>query len=295
MTSERRMPSLVSTEWLSAELGSAGLRVLDASWYLPSMDRDAEAEYLAGHLPGAVFFDLDSSSDTTSPLPHMLPDPQVFAARMSALGIADGDRIVVYDGSGVNLSAPRAWWMFRVFGHAEVAVLDGGIGKWRSEGRPLERGRPEPQPARFSAALDPSRVRDRAAVIGNLASGREQVVDMRSRGRFEGRDPEPRPGIRGGHIPGSRSLPFTDLVAADGTMLPPAELRRRLAEAGIDPARPVIASCGSGTTACALVLALDVLGATQAAVYDGSWTEWGGATETPVDTGPSDRVPPAAN
>lgn len=286
------MPSLVTTDWLAAELDATDvdatdLRIVDGSWYLSSMQRDPEAEYLAGHLPRAIFFDLDASSDTATALPHMLPDAATFAQRMESLGIGDEHRVVVYDGSGINLSAPRVWWMFRAFGHQEVAVLDGGIGKWRREGRPLEPGRYLAPPARFTARLDRARVRDLEAVRRNIGTGIEQVVDMRPAGRFEGRAPEPRPGVRSGHIPGSRSLPFTSLVADDGTMLPPAELRDRLRTAGVEPGRPVVATCGSGTTACALVLALDLLGISDAAVYDGSWSEWGGASGTPVATGPA--------
>jgi thiosulfate/3-mercaptopyruvate sulfurtransferase len=281
-----KLPPLVSTEWLAANLRRADVRVVDGSWYLPQAGRDAASEYADGHIPGAVFFDLDASSASDTPLPHMLPTAAEFAARMSRLGLDDGQTIVVYDGSGVNLSAPRVWWMFRVFGHRATAVLDGGRLKWKSEGRPLERGTARPGPGRFTARLDPSRVRDLGAVHANLALRAEQVVDARSTGRFGGTEPEPRPGLRGGHIPGSLSLPFTELVAADGTVLPPDRLRARLEAAGIDLDRPVIATCGSGTTACGLVLGLELLGNERVAVYDGSWTEWAGRADTPVEVGP---------
>ena len=284
MTAEA-LPALVSTGWLAERLGRPGLRVLDASWYLPAAGRNAPAEYAAGHIPGAVFFDLDATSDPTTTLPHMLPPADRFARQMSALGLADADDLVVYDGSGTNISAARAWWTFRAFGHARTAVLDGGIGKWRAEGRSLEQGAVRLPAARFTARLDPSVVRSLADIQANLERRAEQVVDLRPAGRFAGVDPEPRPGLRGGHIPGSRSLPHTELVAPDGTLLPPETLRRRLAEAGIDPARPVIATCGSGTSACTLALALHVLGREGTAVYDGSWTEWGSRADTPIATG----------
>jgi thiosulfate/3-mercaptopyruvate sulfurtransferase len=276
---------LVSTEWLASRLGAPRLRVVDGSWYLPGSGRDAAAEYLTAHIPGAVFFDVDASSDRASPLPHMLPSAQVFGERMAALGLSDTDELVVYDGSGVNLSAARVWWTFRTFGHERVAVLDGGFGKWRREQRPIEAGSVRLPPGRFSARLNRASVRDLAAVRANLQNPAVQLVDARPAGRFVGVDPEPRPGVRAGHIPGSRNLPFNELVAADGTLLPQSELRRRIKAAGVDLARPIVATCGSGTSACALVLALDLLGR-PAAVYDGAWTEWGGRTDTPVETGP---------
>jgi thiosulfate/3-mercaptopyruvate sulfurtransferase len=280
------MQPVVTTPWLAARLGSPGLRVIDGSWYLPGSGRDAAAEYLAGHIPGAVFFDLDASSDAGTSLPHMLPSPEAFAARMSALGIANSDEVVVYDGSGVNLSAARVWWTFRVFGHQTVAVLDGGLGKWTAEHRPLETGEVRLPPTRFVSSFNSALVRSLAAVRANLEHRREQVVDMRSAGRFAGEAPEPRPGLRAGHIPGSRNLPFTDLVGPDGTILPEDELRRRIAAAGIDLSQPIVATCGSGTTACTLLLSLELLGHRDTALYDGSWTEWGGQLDTPVERGP---------
>ena len=280
------LPAVVPTGWLAARLGAPGLRVIDASWYLPGAGRDAASEYAAGHIPGAVFFDLDANSDPRSPLPHMLPSVAEFAGRMAALGLNDSDQLVVYDGSGVNLSAARVWWTFRTFGHEQVAVLDGGIGKWRREHLPLESGSVTLPAGNFTARLDGSAVRDLSAVSANIHSGSEQLVDVRSQGRFAGQEPEPRPGLRGGHVPGSLNLPFTELVRSDGTVLPPEQLRRRLIKAGIDLARPVIATCGSGTSACALVLSLALVGHTETSVYDGAWAEWGGRADTPIELQP---------
>jgi thiosulfate/3-mercaptopyruvate sulfurtransferase len=216
----------------------------------------------------------------------MLPEAATFARAMSALGLHDGDDLVVYDGSGTNISAARVWWTLRVFGHPRVAVLDGGLPKWQREGRPLEPVAVRLPLGRFTAALDRAAVRDLAAVRALVAEPGEQIVDMRSAGRFAGTEPEPRAGLRGGHIPGSRNLPFNELVAPDGTLLPAAALRRRLAAAGIDASRPVVATCGSGTSACTLILSLHLLGHDRVALYDGSWAEWGGRDDTPVATGP---------
>ncbi len=286
MPNDTPLPAIVSTEWLAARLGRPDVKIVDASWYLPDSGRDAAAEYAAGHIPGAVLYDLEASSNRSSSLPHMLPSATEFATRMSALGLDDASAIVVYDGSGLNLSAPRAWWTFRVFGHAAVAVLDGGLGKWRGEGRPLDPGTPKPKRGRFTARLDAGRVRDLAAMRANLTSGAEQVVDARAPGRFAGTAAEPRPGLRAGHIPGSLNLPFTDVVGPDGTVLPLDRLRDLFVAAGVDFARPVVASCGSGVTACCTALALELLGHDRTAVYDGSWTEWGAQSDTPIEVGP---------
>jgi thiosulfate/3-mercaptopyruvate sulfurtransferase len=250
------------------------LVILDTSWYLPTSGRNPVDEYRAGHIPGARFFDLDLASDPATTLPHMLPTEAAFEACVGSLGIDNRTAVVVYDGSDANLSAARVWWMFRAFGHEAVAVLDGGLGRWRAEGRPVEPGESGAVPATFRARLDCSWVRELPEVRDSLAQGSAQVVDLRPAGRFSGAEPEPRPGVPSGHIPGALSLPYTELVRADGTSLSDEELRDRLTRAGIRLDRPVIALCGSGTSACNLLLALDRLGFRAHALYDGSWTEW---------------------
>jgi thiosulfate/3-mercaptopyruvate sulfurtransferase len=233
-----------------------------------------------------VFFDIDEIADGTSPLPHMLPPPEKFSSRVRKLGLGDGVRIVVYDQRGL-FSAARVWWTFRAFGHGDVAVLDGGLPKWLSEGRPVEDSTVSPGERHFTARMDSFKVRDKAQLTANLSSGREQVLDARSRGRFEGRDPEPRESLRSGHIPGSLNLPFTDLLDRQTqTLLPPEALAARFAAAGIDMARPVVTTCGSGVTAAVLALGLHIVGHKDVAVYDGSWAEWGLPGDTPVATGP---------
>jgi len=284
-TDQHAIPSLVSTEWLAQRLGEPRMRVVDASWYLPTDPRNAAQEFAAAHIPGAVFFDLDASSDRSTSLPHMLPTAADFSARMSILGLSDADDLVVYDGSGTNLSAARVWWMFRVFGHRAVAVLDGGLGAWSAAGLPLESGAVERPPGRFTARLDTAHVRDLSAMRHNVDTQEEQVIDARSAGRFAGTAPEPRAGLRVGHIPGSRNLPYTDLVLPNGKMRPPDVLRQMFDAVGADLRQPIVVSCGSGTSACSLALALDLLGATNVSVYDGSWTEWAGRSDTPVETG----------
>ncbi len=277
--------ALVGTDWLAGHLDAPDVCVVDASWYLPSQQRNPKAEYAAEHIPGAVFFDIDEIADTDNPLPHMVPAPEKFAARVRRLGLGDGNRLVVYDGGGCT-SAARAWWMFRLFGADDVAVLDGGLPKWKAEGRPLEGLPPMPRERHFTARMNTTMLRDVAQMMGNVESGAEQVLDARSAGRFRGEEPEPRAGLRGGRIPGSCNLPFGDLLDPETkTFRGAAEIRAAVAAAGIDLARPVVTTCGSGVTACVLALGLHLIGHREVAVYDGSWSEWGSRDDTPIDSG----------
>jgi len=276
---------IVETDWLAAHLDAPDLLIFDASWHLPTEKRDPKAEYLASHIPHALFFDIDDLVDEKSPYPHMLPSTVKFASRMKKMGVGDGMRIVVYDTLGM-FSAPRAWWTLRAMGHEDVAVLDGGLKKWTAEGRKLEDGPAMKRTERhFTPLMNASLIRDMDDVKKVIQKRSAQLVDARPAGRFEGRDPEPRPGLRAGHLPGSRNVPSQSLINADGTLKSSPELAKIFADAGIDPKLPVVTSCGSGVTASILSLALAVLGQTNAAVYDGSWAEWGADPATPKATG----------
>ena len=283
--SYNRLDALVETDWLAQNL--ANVKVLDGSWYLPVQKRDPKAEFAAGHIPGAQLFAIDEIADKDTSLPHMLPTAEAFARAAAALGIGNGDQVVVYDGAGLQ-SAARVWWTLRAFGHDKVAVLNGGFPKWQAEGRAVETAVQKPKPGSFLAAQRAGLVRGAGDVLDNVVTRREQVLDARSRPRFEATEPEPRAGLRGGHIPGSACLPYGELLdPTTRTVLPVEQLKAKFAAAGIDLKKPVVTTCGSGITASALALGLHLAGASSYAVYDGSWTEWGGRTDTPVETGPA--------
>ncbi|MCC7045561.1 MAG: 3-mercaptopyruvate sulfurtransferase [Alphaproteobacteria bacterium] len=277
--------ALVSTDWLARHLQAPDVRVVDCTYILPPTTRNARREYEERHIPGAVFFDIDDIADSDNPLPHMLPSAEKFSSRVRKLGLGDGSRIVVYDTHGM-MSAARAWWMFRAFGHDDVAVLDGGLPKWLKEGRPVEDMKPMPRERHFTSRMNQLLVRDLDQVRGALEKKREQVLDARSSGRFKGVDPEPRQGLRGGHMPGALNVPYASLLDPETkTFLPAERLSAVFKEAGVDLKKPIVTSCGSGVTACIVALGLYLLGRDDVAVYDGSWTEWGGRADTPVVTG----------
>ena len=282
-TDDPRM--LVSTDWLAQHLRDPDLRILDASWYLPGSGRDPKAEFAAAHIPGARFFDIDEIADLRSPLPHMAPPVEKFLSRMRAMGVGDGHQVVVYDGAGV-FSAPRVWWTFRLMGKRDVAVLDGGLPKWRGEGRAVTDEAAPVRDRHMTASRQNQMVRDVTEVARAAKLATHTIIDARPADRFRGDAPEPRPGLRLGHIPGSVNLPFPDLMSPDGTLKSPDALRAAFAASGADLGRPVITTCGSGISAAILALALERIGKSDVALYDGSWAEWGAFDDLPLATGP---------
>jgi thiosulfate/3-mercaptopyruvate sulfurtransferase len=282
-----RKDPLVSTDWLAAHLDDPRVKILDASFKMPGVTPLPKEDYLAAHIPSAVFFDVDAVSDHANPLPHMFPSAEQFGRDVGALGISSDDTVVVYDAGGW-VAGPRAWWMFLSYGHDKVRVLDGGLKKWRAEGRPVQSGEVKQRPATFKAAFDARRLRTIQEMVANVRSQAEQVIDARASDRFEGRVAEPRAGLRSGHIPGSRNLPYNKLFdAATGTMKPLSELRALFSDTGVKLDAPVVTSCGSGVSAAVLTLALYRLGVENPALYDGSWSEWGQLDGPPVATGPA--------
>lgn len=277
------MDSLVSTEWLAGELGASDLRVVDASMFLPEHHRDARAEFEAGHIPGAIFLDLDELRDLDSDLPAMLPSAEKFASRMQSLGLGDGSRIVIYDDSPIRTAA-RAWWMFTLFGAHDVAILDGGLVKWKAEGRDVETGKATNRHRHFTVFKDEANLANKDDVKAALDSG-TQVVDARTAGRFAGEEPEPRPGVTPGHMPGAKNLPYSRLYNEDGTWKQGDALRAAFADAGVDPEKPMVTTCGGGVTAAVLAFGAQLLGNKDVKLYDGSWAEWGSDPATPKATG----------
>jgi thiosulfate/3-mercaptopyruvate sulfurtransferase len=276
--------TLVSTAWLAAHMKDPDLRVIDASWYLPAANRDAKAEYQAAHIPGARFFDIDEITDSRSNLPHMAPPPEKFISRMRAMGIGDGHQVVVYDGAGL-FSAARVWWTFRLMGKMDVAVLDGGLPKWQAEGREIEDMPPVLRDRHMTVSRQNHLVKDVTQVAHAAKLGEAEIIDARGSARFRGEAPEPRPGLRSGHIPGAKNVPYDSLLNADGTMKAVADLRAVFEGAGVNLSKPAITSCGSGVTAAILSLALERLGHKNHALYDGSWAEWGMYEDLGVEKG----------
>ncbi|SIS65375.1 3-mercaptopyruvate sulfurtransferase [Phaeovulum vinaykumarii] len=275
--------TLVSTDWLEAHLKDPDLRILDASWFLPTMARDPRAEYAEAHIPGARFFDIDEISDNRSSLPHMAPPPEKFISRMRAMGVGDGHQVVVYDSMGI-FSAPRVWWTFRLMGKTDIAVLDGGLKKWRAEGREVEDLPPVTRDRHITVQRQAHLIKDVTQVAAASKLGDWEIIDARAPGRFAGVEPEPRPGLRMGHVPGARNVHFATLMNADGTMKSPEELRAIFEAAGVDLTKPAICTCGSGVNAAILALALERIGHRNHAVYDGAWAEWGMFNDLPVAT-----------